>query len=130
MNRSYRKPPCWHGLNVIEQGLLTRAAAEGVLHEIGATGGPLRAGPELDAILTAVWRLLGDDLICLYRVADGYPDLKRTEIDEVLRACRSGHADRPAVGMYLTPKGEDLVGGALSSLITGQRIEQVQRRSG
>jgi hypothetical protein len=129
MNRSYRKPPFWDGLNVIEQGLLTRAAAEGVLHEIGAPG-PLRAGPELDAILTAVWRLLGDDLICLYRVADGYPDVKRTEIDEVLRVCRSGHADRPAIGMYLTPKGEDLVGGALSNLITDQPFELDHRRSG
>lgn len=133
MNRSVQAAPRWDGLSVIEQGLLARAAAEGVLHEVG-TG---RAGPsgrrpahELNAILTAVAGLVSHDLIGLYRVADGYPDLSRTEITGALRACRSGVPDEPAIGMYLTPRGEDLMGSALTGLVPELRFEPDWRRSG
>lgn len=129
---SSRPAPRWDGLSVIEQGLLTRAAAEGVLYEVCPAGdqrSPRRSVRDLDAILTALWSLLSDDLIGVYRVADGYPDLNWTELDEALRACRSEGQDGPVVGMYLTPEGEDLLSTGLTGLVTDLRFESGGRRS-
>lgn len=125
--------PRWDALSVIEQGLLARAAAEGVLHEVCPDGdprSPRRSVRDLDAILMAVWRLLSDDLIGVYQVSDGYPDLNWTEIDEALRACRFDGQDGPVFGLYLTPLGEDLLSTGLTGLVTDLRFEPGCGRSG
>lgn len=124
--------PHWDDMSAIEQLLMTRAAAEGILHEACSAWDqdPSRHSPqELDAILTAVWGLLRHNLIGMFRVADGYPDLSWPEIDEVFRNRRSHSSDRPVVGMYLTSNGEDLLCKALlnRSLVALLRFEPAQR---
>lgn len=123
--------PHWDDMTAIEQLLMTRAAAEGILHEACSAWDqhPSRHNPqELDATLTAVWGLLRHNLIGLFRVADGYPDLSWPEIDDVLRKRTSRGNDGPIVGMYLTSNGEDLLCRALlnRSLVALLRFEPAQ----
>ena len=130
--RGHEQTAQWDDMSAIEQLLMNRAAAEGLLHEACSAwdqGRSRRRPRELDAILTAVWGLLSRDLIGLFRVADGYPDLSWSEIDDVFRNRRPRDTDGSMVGMYLTSSGEDLLCTALlnRSLGADLRIEPAQR---